>query len=259
MYTFAKVVLTACLIHKALVSLSREDNVAVCCYMAIDLLLFNLSFHLSYITNRPESLGFHSKTWTMLHILEPKIWDCFSFGFGSDHYLHKHWPLNPTLNFPQGSRVCQRGATLVHKAWKNKVRGRCLEAMSSSRDQGAVEQCKLGRDWQALTWVRVSGARWGGCESCNRKGRIWERGNGTWLLSIPSTEDNCGFITILRGAFCPFLPPPHAQSSRWGDALAEREERRNNHSFVTTFLSEDYQVPSYLRNLILLDKITPKM
>lgn len=52
---FAKVVHTVCLIHKALVSVNREHNVVICLYVTVA--LFNLSLHLSYTADRPESLA----------------------------------------------------------------------------------------------------------------------------------------------------------------------------------------------------------
>lgn len=70
-------------------------------YGTVVLLLFNLPLHWSHNADRPEPLDCHSRTWTGLHILEPETWGCFSLGFGSDHYLHKHQPLNLYTKFPQ--------------------------------------------------------------------------------------------------------------------------------------------------------------
>lgn len=55
---------------KAIVTMNGEDNVVANLHVTVDLLL---SLHLSHITNKPESFGLHSSTWTMLHILQPKI------------------------------------------------------------------------------------------------------------------------------------------------------------------------------------------
>jgi len=57
---------------KAIVTMNGEDNVVANLHVTVDLLL---SLHLSHITKKPESFGLHSSTWTMLHILQPKIWD----------------------------------------------------------------------------------------------------------------------------------------------------------------------------------------
>jgi len=55
---------------KAIVTMNGEDNVVANLHVTVDLLL---SLHLSHITKKPESFGLHSSTWTMLHILQPKI------------------------------------------------------------------------------------------------------------------------------------------------------------------------------------------
>lgn len=86
---FATIVHPACLIHKAPTSINRERSILVCLH---DLLLFILSLHLSYSADRPETLGCHCRTSTVLQILESETWGGFSLAFGSGHYLHRYQP-----------------------------------------------------------------------------------------------------------------------------------------------------------------------